>query len=428
MAIILNGVSYKPYHNGPVGEVWVNGIKRWPSGWTCNPQMGSIAVSHTVLEGGDADQQIWLAVVDNGHGIVLSSPTTLTVDPVTHAEQHKWTRQWSVPADEIAIALGSTIRTGTGAYREYITDSVPWVFWISNYTLYAQKLGVGEPIAIAAENCVSVAAVEGFALYGGSTFDYGLCVFFIVGGKLYYRQLLNNTWYDAEEVSTVPQDVTFVAVAASKTWDYRIVVQLLSEDDTLYEVYTRHAGLGKVYAEHLEATGASAAWSLTAIRYLSAKAGDEHLEITGARSTAPYGGCYLIGDARLVAAWNIATIVEDEETHEVREDWGLRVCVKFDHELNEQEINAQIAQFEMRDSRNKAFYPSSAVADATGRIFTFSFTNFNNAHGDLTFAYMAGTVSTMADYTLLSSAALFTPMNLVPLPMPGPKPIRLWNE
>lgn len=29
MAIILNGISYKPYYNGPVEVVWVNGIKRW---------------------------------------------------------------------------------------------------------------------------------------------------------------------------------------------------------------------------------------------------------------------------------------------------------------------------------------------------------------------------------------------------------------
>ena len=32
MAIILNGAEQRPYLNGEVGEVWCNGIKRYPSG------------------------------------------------------------------------------------------------------------------------------------------------------------------------------------------------------------------------------------------------------------------------------------------------------------------------------------------------------------------------------------------------------------
>lgn len=90
-----------------------------------------------------------------------------------------------------------------------------------------------------------------FKLLGSSFFDYGLCVFFIVGGKLYYRQCISDIWYDAVEVLAVPAGLEQVRVAASRTWDYRLVVQMLTSDGTLYELYTQQAGLGKTGSEHI---------------------------------------------------------------------------------------------------------------------------------------------------------------------------------
>lgn len=428
MAIIFNGVEQTPYFNGPVGEVWANEIKRWPSGWICDPSVASIAVSHTVLEGGDTGQKIWLGVIDNGYGIVVSSPTTDVIDPVTLVETHSWKRSWVSEAEEISVAFVSAIQNGSGDYKEYVTEGKPWVFWIHDGALYGQKIGTESAVSFANEGCLSVSAINGFKLSGSSFFDYGLCVFFILSGHLYYRQLIGGTWYDAIEVTMAPTGVLWKQVAAGRTWDYRLVIQLLGDDGNLYELYTRHGGFGKAYTEHLEITGASETHSLLQIFYNTAKSPDEHMEIAGAAIITPYGGSYQIGDAQIVKAWNIATEVEDDETHEITEDWGLRVCVKFDREITQADAVTQIAQFGMLDSQNHAFYPSTTEADRTGRVFTFTFSNFNNARGDLTFSYIPGTVGTMAGYTLLESDAVFTPKNLVPISLPAPVPIAIWNE
>ena len=196
----------------------------------------------------------------------------------------------------------------------------------------------------------------------------------------------------------------------------------------MYELFSQFQGFAKRGREHLEVTDASGEHTMTPIAYLDAKSPNEHIEVTDATSNAPYGGSYQIGDAHVVSARNIPTEVEDEETHLVTVNWGLRVQVFFDREINQDQVTAQIAQFLMTDERGRTYYPGSAVPGGTGRVFTFSFRNFNNAIGDLTVSYTPGTVQTMADASLLGGSAVFAPENLVPYPAPAPVPVRIWNE
>lgn len=419
MAIIFNGVLQKPYVNGEVHEVWCNDIKRWPSGnWVCDPSLASLAISHTVPDGGDNGQKIWIAVVDNGYGIVVSSPTTEVIDPVTKIEKHTWKREWVSEADEVSIAFVSGIQNVNETQKEYITESKPWVFWIKDQALYAQKLGTEDVIELTSENCDSVSAISGFHISGSSFFDYGLCVFFILSGHLYYRQLIGDVWYDASEVTMGPSGVTWIKVAAGRTWDYRLVIQLLGSDDNVYEIYTRHSGLGKLYTEYFKLSP-DIVWNdnFRAIQYGEAKEPNEYFVLGEVNFSAMPG---TLGPISLIRVMNIP----DSEN-----DYGKVLQLSFNKEVRVEQIRNQLRQFVLRDSGGHVFLPNGADYDNMNSFkVLLYFNNFNNAVDECNLTYTAGTVSSWNDAPLPTTTVYFTPTNLVPYEDQAPHLVSMHNE
>ena len=274
---------------------------------------------------------------------------------------------------------------------------------------------------LASANCTWISAVR--ATWSEiPDWDFGLCVFFIVSGVIYYRQLINGLWYDAETVPvaslpTLASGVTWVEVAASRTWDYRVVLQLKASDGGLYEVFTQFGGLGSKSAEHIEVRGFSATGKLTAITYHDT-AETEHIELASVTAGAPYGGLYSTAVPKIVGAANA-----DDGTG----NWGKLAAYTFDVHLTTAEVTAQASAFSIVDANNVAYNAATASLGADGKTVMLTFTDFNNARGICKATYTAGTVTSMAGTALTTTSCNFTPTGLIPTALPVPEVTEVTN-
>lgn len=355
--------------------------------------------------------RIYIAKVENGTAKVLSSPFRQAM------EAHIWTDcGFSEPAEDVAIAFDAVMKNDTRGRSEFVTEDLPWVFWVSGGALYGRRLDSDETLTLAKANCTKCTAIRAAGSAGGG-FNYGLCLFFLLNGEIYVRQYMDGEWMDAAPVQFGPDGVTWTDIAAFRAWDYRIGVQALGSDGQVYELFTQYMGIGKQTAEHLEIRGASGGSELTRIYYADTQSA-EHLDIQAAKNTAPYGGLYELGAVAMLTAYNI-----DDGAG----DWGRLLRLTFDKELDPELVAAQVGQFTIHDSDGNVFYPVSASMDGTGRTMTLTFTSFNNAVGACTAVYTPGTVTTMLEELLPASEIPFVPQHLAPVD--GlPEVLQIWNE
>ncbi|MEG2383849.1 MAG: hypothetical protein RSB39_09710, partial [Oscillospiraceae bacterium] len=271
-------------------------------------------------------------------------------------------------------------------------------------------------VTLAEQNATAISAVR--AMWSDVPgFDFGLVVFMILAGTIYYRQLIGGVWSDAAPINFGPAGVTWTQIAAQRTWDYRIALQAVDSTGKLYELFTQYGGIGSKSAEHIEIKDIKASGKLTEVNYQNAKC-DEHIEITSIKAGAPYGGLYDIGVPAIVSARNAADSAGD---------WGKTASFGFNIHLNAAEVAVNAAQFTIVDSSGVSFAASTATLGADGKTVTLSFTDFNAARGVCHAKYTPGTVTSMAGTALISTEFVFTPGGLVPPKVDPPKPLEVLN-
>jgi hypothetical protein len=251
--------------------------------------------------------------------------------------------------------------------------------------------------------------------HGG--FDFGLVVFFLLNGQLYYRQLINGEWMDAEVVSFGPDGVKWEALAAFRTWDYRVGVQLKSTDGEFYEMFTQFMGIGKQNAEHIEIGGVKATSNMVEVQYTNTRE-TEHVELSEVFAGAPYGGLYSLDMPTITSAHN----VEDANG-----DWGTTVIVTFSNYLVADQVANNYLQFALVDSWGAAYYPNTAALGSDGKTVTLTFEDFNAAYDLCEIQYVPGTVYSMATVLVEATSFSFTPQNLNPPAIPQPEVVSIWN-
>lgn len=370
----------------------------------------SVAVEHPRTDS-DASA-VFIAYIENGTAKVRKAVYQ------THMEAHVWVDTgFSEPADAVSICFDGTMPKSLSGRSEFVTEDDPWVFWVSGGKLYTRKLNSPQATTLADGNCTSVSAVR--AVWSEvSKFNFGLVVFFLLNGRLYYRQRIDRVWTDAEMVSFGPAGVLWSDIAAFRTWDYRVGVQALSQDGYLYELFTQFMGIGTRSSEHFELKGAASEGELTAISYLQAKHSSEHFTVSTAYSPTLYGGNYELGPIEALEVWN---------TEDSTGDWGKYIHIRFSKEVDLLKIREEILNFSFIDSTGIRFYPVTAHADYTGRVISFEFVSINNAIGELTVSYTLGTVSSMAGEPVPEFSFSYTPVGLVPVE--GlPEVLNLWND
>ena len=361
--------------------------------------------------------KIYIATVSNGVAKVVSSPFRHAMDT------HVWTDTgFSESAEDVAVAFDAVMKNDTRGRSEFVTDREPWVFWVNNGALYGRDLSTGETLTLAETNCTKCTAIRsaGNAMSG---FDYGLCLFFLLNGAIYISQRINGEWMDAEPVNFGPS-VTWKDIAASRSWDYRVVLQAMATDGTVYELFTQYMGIGQRSVEHIEIKNADAAGKLTEIGETDTT-NTEHVKIVGIDAGALYGGLYSLKQPVMQFATNIPTAVEVEG--EQTENYGLRIVVRFAAHLNPDSVAENLSAFVMRDSNGTAFVAASAETE-NGLDWVFKLPDFNNAMGDCTVSYTPGTLYTMAETVADGTSVTFTPENLTPSAVEAPKILEVYND
>lgn len=370
----------------------------------------SIAVCHSKIK--KANTKIYMAYISDGTAKVVSANSKYAM------AQHSWSDEgFSQTATAVSIAFDGTMPMTDRGDVEFVTEEIPWVFWVNDGMLFAQKLG-GETITLAESNCVDISAIRA-AWSQASTFDFGLVAFFILGSSLYYRQLINGEWTDAELVSFGPSGVYWAEVSAFRTWDYRVGVQLKSTDGDIYELFTQFMGIGTRHAEHLQLVDSVVTGSKTTqIHYTDLRSLPEHLEIVGIENTTIYSGLYGVGVPTLVAVYNI-----DDGSG----DFGRIVIFEFDKELNAESVASSIGSFHFMDEEEKYYFAYNISVDSTGRGVVLHFVDINNAVGECVACYEPGEIITMTDEVLNRQEYRFTPVNLVPNDVVLPEVLEISN-
>lgn len=364
--------------------------------------------------------KIYIAAVENGRAKVVSSPFRQAM------ETHVWTDSgFSERAEDVALAFDATMKNDTRGRSEFVTDELPWVFWVNSGALYGQQLGSNEILTLAEANCTKCTAIRaaGSALGG---FDYGLCLFFLLNGEIYVRQRMNGEWMDAEPVSFGP-GVVWRDIAASRSWDYRVVLQAMATDGTVYELFTQYMGIGQRSAEHIELRNATASGNLTEIGKTDVF-NAEHIEVANVDAGALYGGLYSMDLPSFRSAKNVPVDALDEEGV-AYQDWGKVVLVEIDVHLEPVSVASNVARFVLTDSKGRSFVASSAEPiNADGLTLQLTFADINMASGECTISYNPGTVSTMYGLTAEAMSVAFTPENLVAPEGKPPEPVEAFVE
>lgn len=371
----------------------------------------SIAVCHPRLMRGATD--VYIGYLKSGVIKIAKA------DYVEEMSKHKWTTDigYSQEATDFCLCFDGTMSKAPDGMTELITEELPWVFWVLNGKLYANKLWSNSvPVVLAEANCTKVTAARATWSYSGG-FDFGLVVFFLLEGQLYYRQLQEGKgWADAEAVSFGPEGVLWSEIAAFRTWDHRIGVQCKAQDGTCYEMFTQFMGIAKQNTEHIEIKDVKATSELAAIDFTNAKE-DEHIEITSITAGAPYGGLYSTAQPIILSAENI----EDAD-----ENWGTTVVVTFNVHMLASSMTENLAKFSLVDSLGVKFNASQAVT-SDGKTFTIKLGDFNSARGECQFCYTPGTLKSAANTQAEALSFSFTPTNLDAPQIPVPEVNSIWN-
>ena len=371
----------------------------------------SLAVCHPNLS--RSATNIYFAYIESGE---IKITKTYYTDIM---ERHEWQPvEFSEWAEDVSICFDGTMPKAPSGWVEFKTEEIPWIFWCLNGVLYGRKLDDnGDPIVLAEANCTAVSSVRAmWSSYGG--FDFGLVVFFLLSGSLYYRQLINGEWMDAEVVSFGPDGVKWEDIAAFRTWDYRIGIQCKSTDGAYYEMFTQFMGIGKQNAEHIEVRNVKADGLLTGVNYHNTYE-TEHIELASVSAGAPYSGLYSLDMPVLTSAYN----VEDENG-----DWGTTIIAVFSNYLVADQVSSNYLQFALVDSRGEAYYPNYALLGGDGKTVTLTFEDFNAAYDVCDIQYTPGTVYSMATIQMEATSISFTPQNLNPPDIPQPEVESIWNE
>jgi len=347
--------------------------------------------------GREPDTAFVAYVADGAAGVRSGNLTPKISDMLFNQEA------FSESADDVAVAFDGRMLSAADGTAQFVTDERPWIFWTKDGVLKGRILGLLGETVLAASNCSKVTAIRAT----GGAQDFGLVVFFLLNGAVYYRQLISGVWTDAEPVTFGPSGVTWADIAAFRTWDYRVGLQCISTEGDVYELFTQFMGIARHGAEHVSLK-ANTRGKLIQIQNISA-AEREHVSLAAAVG-APYGGLYRTGAPGITAARNEAQ----------GGDFGRVALFTFDRHLRADEVAAQPTAFRIVDSRNRVFVAQTAQLQPDGLTVRLSFLDFNSADGVCKAAYVPGTVHSMAGDALTATEFSFTPAGLVPPGVPEP--------
>lgn len=338
----------------------------------------------------------------------------------TDAKRYLYNNKWidlgfQTPAIDISVCFDGyfTFSKDTKS-KILLTEKRPWIFWVTpSGEIKGARYGSNEEIYFG-NSATRVSAVRG--LYASEGYlDFGLILFELINGKIFYRQLIKGVWYDAQLVEGIP-DVTWIDIEAFRTQDLRIGLHAMTSNGVLYEIFSDFQGVGRIATEHIE-LNIQASGNIIYIQYYYAQE-TEHLELNLTCNQKYNCSLFQIGQPQVISIRNIS---------DGQNNWGFIIKVTFDRHLKDTTIEENALSFNMIDSHGTEFVPENAVLSSDGLTITFTMQNFNSAYGQCIFSYTAGTMETWADFLVENFSVNFIPQNLVPPSVPAPVVTNIWN-
>lgn len=298
----------------------------------------------------------------------------------------------------------------------FLTDEVPWLFYVgSDGSLNCGILG-GVYEILVASNVTSIDSIRGVASKY-KDMDQGILCFYIVAGNVYYNSFVAGAWEGQEQVTLAPANA--LSVKAERTFDWRIVLQVMDNTGALYEIFSRMYASGWNGTEYIDLVNIEASSALLPVYYWD-YAEDEYIELSDMAGEA---WNYAIYAPTLLSARNLSTQIEDPENPgEYITSWGYIVEFKFDQIIPN--AAAYPADFKITDAYNFTWYGQSAIV--SGQYVIVTFNDFNNAGNPVTAVALAGNLSN--GYMLLTETSIqFNATGLVPTYVPPPVPQSITN-
>ena len=346
---------------------------------------------------------VWIAYVGEEDGVVR-------IKYSDDSYPYKW-QTYHFPylvADQCGLCFNSQVKNDNDSnIYEFITDELPFLYYIRNGALYVYNLQTKETVMIAAENVISADMVRGSIALDGS-YDLGMIIFFLAGEQIFYRQYINNVWYDAEVINTNSINSLFDNLRAFRTWDFKVGLLLKTIDNELYQLTTYTQGLSNLCLEHIELNVIANA-NLQGIRYINTSTGTEYIDLDVSTNINIIYGLSSIP----VSVNNI-----EDSSH----NWGTTIQVVFDYPNTEN--NLQTSSFTLVDSNNNNFICNNVSLSQDGLTLTLVFDDFNATYRatNTTLTYTkpsSGGLISVAGQQTDPFTLTFVPQNLVD---PGPPP------
>ena len=331
---------------------------------------------------------------------------------VDEAPYKRW-QTYHIPytiADKCCLCFDSEIQGNKEKDTfEFVTkDSLPCLCYLRDNILYVMDLATGESNILVAENVIDMSLVRGSVAINGA-YDMGLMVFFLMENKVYYKQRINNIWYDAEIVDFNTNNITLTDIKAFKTWDLRIGFQVLNSDGELYQYITDPRGLLD-HRENLSMALLSDI-QLLGIGYYDTKNQDEHIDM-GFDLTS------------VVMIYGHSTLpISINNIEDLNNNWGTTIQIVFDYPNTID--NLQTTDFTLIDTNNNNFICRNISLSQDGLVLTLVFDDFNATYRatNTTLTYIVpqtGGLISPAGQQTNAFALTFVPTNLID---PGPPPV-----
>lgn len=358
----------------------------------------AIAVEHS--KWGVNNTNIYTAYTHDG------KITIMRAKPKYRIEEHHWIVTDNQIDDvddamEVELCFDGTMPIKKAGDMEFITEKDPWVFWINfDRECYAQKLGHPETRFRCAEaNCMGISAIRATWSEIGR-FDFGLCLFMLLNGTIYYRQYINGEWYDAAPINFGPPNTVYTHIRVTRTWDYRVCIQAKDrEEGKIYEMFSQFEGIGTRNIEHA--------------RLETIDANPKVTELERQSYTTEHGNSMIKdGDASILKRWGMPVYVETANTvNDGTGNYGKIIHATFDHPFVVSTAYNNDSNWILTDSEGSTWTSISCNPDSDGLGVTLRFRNFNAAVGECVLHYEPGTIAT----EIVASKAFdysFTPYGL----------------
>lgn len=363
-----------------------------------------IAVSHP--KRGHYSPGYYISYIEGGNAKVIYA------DSKTKIDSHLWMElSYNKPASKVDVTFDGYMPMNARNESEFVTVGDPYVTRIHNGTVYSGRIGEDEEI-IFENNATDISVVRATWSQG---FDFGMIVFAILNGSLFYRQLIDDIWYDAIDTGWKPDNVTWKEVTASRTWDYRVALQVKATNNDVYERYTQFMGIAKHTTERLELSKLDIKSKLIGLTYRD-RVVRENLQLSGLDINS--------------GLWSIlpTEILSIENINDGYGDWGTIVKIIFNNHIDSSTLVGNTNKFKLVDSRGIEFLGNGLELSSDMKTLYLTGIDFNNARELVTMSYIGGSIKTMAGLDVGDLTTTFTPVNLEPSEIPVPKVEAIWNE